>query len=167
MSCQKKTSFNENWLTDSKYSSWVRKVSGDQYKAKRRVCQVDFQLGNMGKQALTSHAKGKKHKSKIGTGASANTISSFLNPSSSSDAGSIYMPITSVASISSTEKSHDSLSVHKPFDRSNDSTISDFVLKDDVLKAEVLWALKTLVSHYSCNSSSGTNCLPTCFLIAA
>ena len=47
-----------------------------------RVCQVDFQLESMGKQALASHAKGKKHKSKIGSGASANTIGSFFSANS-------------------------------------------------------------------------------------
>ena len=47
----KKTLFNENWLNDSQFSSWIaRSICKD--KACCKVCATNFQLGNMGKQAL-------------------------------------------------------------------------------------------------------------------
>ena len=57
----KKTLFNEDWLKDSQFSSWIaRSIHKD--KARCKLCATDFQLGNMGKQALLSHARGKKHR---------------------------------------------------------------------------------------------------------
>ena len=56
----KKTLFNEDWLKDSQFSSWIaRSIHKD--KARCKLCATNFQLGNMGKQALLSHARGKKH----------------------------------------------------------------------------------------------------------
>ena len=56
----KKTLFNEDCLKDSQFSSWIaRSIHKD--KARCKLCATDFQLGNMGKQALLSHARGKKH----------------------------------------------------------------------------------------------------------
>ena len=40
---------------------------------------------------------------------------------------------------------------------SQQTTLSTHVAKDDVLKAEILWAIKCLTSHFSCNSSNNTN----------
>jgi len=72
----KKTLFNEDWFKDSQFSSWIaRSIHKD--KARRKVCATDLQLGNMGKQALVSHAQGTKHQNiiartfesqKVGTG---------------------------------------------------------------------------------------------------
>ena len=36
------------------------------------------------------------------------------------------------------------------------ATITKFVQKEDVLAAEVLWSVKTVVSHYSISSSANT-----------
>lgn len=56
----KKTMCNEDWLKDPQFSSWIaRSIHKD--KARCKVCETDFLLGNMGKQALVSHARGKKH----------------------------------------------------------------------------------------------------------
>ena len=37
--------------------------------------------------------------------------------------------------------------------------MSNFLTNDDVLSAEIIWAIKTVVSHYSCSSSANTNTL--------
>ena len=42
---------------------------------------------------------------------------------------------------------------------SSSAVMSNFVTNDDVLSAEIIWAIKTVVSHYSCSSSSNTNTL--------
>lgn len=37
--------------------------------------------------------------------------------------------------------------------------MASFVSRDDVLTAEILWAIKTVMSHYSCSSSAHTDML--------
>ena len=60
----KKTVFNDTWLTKLEYSAWLGKHAS-KYMARCTVCPKDFELGNMGRRALTSHAGGAKHKSKL------------------------------------------------------------------------------------------------------
>ena len=49
------------WLQKSPYKEWLREVKGDKHKARCIVCMKDFGISSMGKPALTSHLKGKKH----------------------------------------------------------------------------------------------------------
>ena len=60
----KKTVFNDLWLKEPQYSSWLGKAK-DSTKASCHLCGVFFELGNMGRKALNSHAKGKKHVAKM------------------------------------------------------------------------------------------------------
>ena len=97
----KKTLFNEDWLKDSQFSSWIaRSIHKD--KARCKLCATDFQLGNMGKQALLSHARGKKHRKiiavkvesqKAGTG-----LHNFLVPRSPKENRSVDKEILTAPS---------------------------------------------------------------------
>ena len=58
--------------------AWVAQVK-ESTKARCKICSVTFELGNMGKQALISHAKGKKHIRRVGLPAQQNSINSFVN----------------------------------------------------------------------------------------
>ena len=60
MSAKNKCIFNESWLSDSRFSQWLKR-SGNSTKARCSYCQKDFDISNMGIAALTSHASGKKH----------------------------------------------------------------------------------------------------------
>ena len=42
---------------------------------------------------------------------------------------------------------------------SKSTVMSSFLTNDDVLSAEIIWAIKTVVSHYSCSSGAKTNTL--------
>ena len=42
---------------------------------------------------------------------------------------------------------------------SKPTAMSNFVTNDEVLSAEIIWTVKTVVSHYSCSSSANTNTL--------
>ena len=56
----KLTNFNDSWLLDPVFSLWLGKDK-DINKARCILCGGgSFALGNMGKQALISHAKEKK-----------------------------------------------------------------------------------------------------------
>jgi len=53
----KKTIFNNEWLKDPLFISWVNRHPFDAYKVKCILCDGRaFELGNTGKRALTSHA---------------------------------------------------------------------------------------------------------------
>ena len=95
------------------------------------VCGLTFELNNMGKQALISQSKGKKHvpKSK-GTQSTDTARTEDLK---------VADPPTGIALASTTS-----------------ATVTQCISRDDVLNAEVLWVIKTVMSHYSMNSSSNT-----------
>ena len=86
--------------------------------------------------ALTSHAKGSNHQSAAASEATATPITSFLTTA------------RATATPSST-----SLSLAKQ------SSITDMVTKNEVLTAEVMWALKVANSHYSFKSSEDASLL--------
>ncbi|KAJ8882810.1 hypothetical protein PR048_014624 [Dryococelus australis] len=59
----KRTVFNELWLNSKmspEFVGWLCK-GPDTCHAYCRACKKSFELGNMGLQAVISHAKGKKH----------------------------------------------------------------------------------------------------------
>ena len=68
-----KCSFQDSWLQNEPYSSWVVKVD-DIYSAKCRLCCKTFSIANMGVKALDAHAKGEKHKRRLPCQDSRNTI---------------------------------------------------------------------------------------------
>ena len=47
-------------------------------------------------------------------------------------------------------------SAEAPSTGTDGATIAKCIARDDVLNAEVLWAVKTVMSHFSANSSSNT-----------
>ena len=54
------TYFSKQWLDDHEFKKWLVAVS-DRTKAKCKSCKKVFNLSNMVKQTLVSHAAGKKH----------------------------------------------------------------------------------------------------------
>ena len=56
------TTFSDRWLSDSRFSDWLRKVEGNESSAKCSYCCKIFDILNMGESGLASHMKGKKHK---------------------------------------------------------------------------------------------------------
>ena len=56
----KQTYFQDLWLTDVGYKSWVAKTK-DKKIAHCLICKTDIFLSNMGCSALDEHARGQKH----------------------------------------------------------------------------------------------------------
>lgn len=153
--------FNDKWLRDNRYSSWLHKAN--KWRAYCKFCSKDFDISNMGISALDSHASGKKHSeiAKIriaGTGNlffakhSERASSSSIASISSSSAGSSSSTVTS----SSSSEASTTLSA-----ASSSSTvtknITDFILPANTFQAEILWALKVVVNHFSMWSCLGLN----------
>ena len=60
----KKTYFQQLWHSGDKFSSWISR-SKTKKNAFCKLCKREIVLSNMGEGALTSHANGKKHQTKV------------------------------------------------------------------------------------------------------
>ena len=50
------------------FGFWLSASTKDVHSAHCKLCSRDFDIGNMGKSALFSHAKGKNHRAKVPSG---------------------------------------------------------------------------------------------------
>ncbi|KAJ8333481.1 hypothetical protein SKAU_G00414890 [Synaphobranchus kaupii] len=92
----------------------------------------------MGEAALASHMKGKKHETAAAIASSAIPISEFMNADATNTS-------SNATAVSTTKK----------------QTTLDVATKNEVIKAEILWALKIMNSHYSFKSTEDTSRLFT------
>lgn len=160
------TKFQDVWLTDSEFRNWVRPMLGRPNYARCILCSCDIFLSNMGRQALVSHMKSKKHAIRR-----QNSVLETFLVSSPSSAGisSSAVPSNSVISSISTKtqssgaesSSNVDLTNLLPNQPSNQLTnqplsnqlmprqLDRFLLKNDVTTAGVLWCIETVMSHKS------------------
>ena len=124
------------------------------HKARCIVCGLTFELSNMGQQALISHSKGKKHVKKMKYASKMKQQQQHLK--------SFFVPKSKGTQSTDTTWTED-LKVADPptvialaSTSTTSTTLTQCISRDDVLNAEVLWAIKTVMSHYSMNSSSNT-----------
>ena len=158
MSTNKQTIFNEDWVKEPEFSSWVVKDPKSNTKARCKVCGHSFLLGNMGRMALISHSKGKKHKNKV-------QLSRELKKKTESISSFFGKPSTSTSMENDIEIKDKNQPVKPPppsfpsqkEETSNSGAISKFGIHDEVLTAEILWAMKVVSSHYSVASSEKTS----------
>lgn len=133
----RQTKFNLEWLVDEKYRKWLE---GDKNStsAKCKLCNVQIDLSNMGKRALDSHCKSKKHTTRCGEQSKC----------------SLQM-----SSWAKTPQSLPESSVSAAPELVSTPTIANFFNKEDVSKAEILWTLNTIVTHSSYNSTKHSSAL--------
>ena len=155
--------FNRKWLSDAKFS-WVKEFKGDKHKAMCCVCNKVIDKESMGESALKSHMKGEKHKRNAGVSSTSTQsvlMTTFFHKerSSSCDQRSESEP-------SCAEANNDEFCVPPPplaaegqstVKRTDGcqgrGTLANFVGKNDVLSAEILWTLQTISAHYSYKSN--------------
>ena len=125
----------DEWLTDPRFSSWIARASSKN-NAKCTVCCRDFGLSTMGVCALESHASGKKHCDKISNKSKIDN-SFFFKRKQQSSSNSTSATTTSASAGCSKSKSQ-SL-----------NTIESYVLPANAKTAEILWALKVVMTHAS------------------
>lgn len=130
-----KCSFNINWLKKPLYEKWLMRDE-DQHKARCSLCCKSFDISNMGEAALTSHGKSKKHMDLLKS--SSLSVKNFFHNASSST-------------------SNEGKVTNPPKNQSSNSILQ--VAGNDVLSAEILWALKVITSHFSYNSCKDINLL--------
>ena len=149
--------YNRQWELNSQYKGWVTAFKGDRKKALCKFCDRMIDISNMGESALKSHMKSEKHKnnSRIGGGQPV-TLSSFgfvsCGNGNSAEAGK--------AGTSQSQQQPAMIIPPPPQDTAtprSQPSLEGHVTKDNVLKAETLWTLKLITSHYSFNSSKDTS----------
>lgn len=125
-----KCRFNDNWLDDEKYSSWLQKTT--EYEVRCRLFKKTIQLGTMGCKALDAHMKGEKHKRYA-------------------DSQATTVPIQMFAALVSTSKAN----VTPTLVSSGPSTSNAFgtFSPTTTLKAEMLWVLHAVSRHHSYTSN--------------
>jgi hypothetical protein len=144
------TYFNDQWLSDERFADWIKKASNTSAKCCKCCKLVD--LSSMGVSALISHAAGKKHQKAVTACNASVTLSTFLAPSK-----------TPVGTISPEEKNESgSCTADKGKNTATSSrsaTLDHYVLQNAVTNAEILWALKVVLSKASLRSCEELKCL--------
>ena len=128
--------FSDAWLSDSRFSEWLKRTH-IKWEAYWVYCQKSFDISNMGVASLSSHVSGKKH-SDIHMQQSHNTGTTFFGNSSTGEVQETNKKGNLVRKENKVQKTLDSVTVPA-----------------NALRAEVLWALKVISSHYSLRSCLG------------
>lgn len=137
--------FNDLWLSDSKYSQWLRRDT-DKFNAQCAVCKKIFKIGTMGIKSVDSHMQSEKHKRNMSSvGSSVNTIINYTDSTRSTASVANRSGNTSVAGA-------------KPVDKTAGDLRQTFG-SNDTLKAEVLWTLHTVTCHQSYSGNDGIGSL--------
>ena len=133
----KQTYFQADWLLNDEFKIWLASVPEDNTKAHCKLCKKSFGLSNMGKAALINHqTKSKKHLIHM------KNMSAFLiSPKPKSSSGHK----SSASDEANTSKDNEG--------NKQQSTLAVIVNNSDKLKAEIMWALKSVYSGYSYNLS--------------
>ncbi|XP_022076088.2 uncharacterized protein LOC127535448 isoform X2 [Acanthochromis polyacanthus] len=129
-----KCKFNENWLSNREFSSWLKAVPGNVYEARCILCKKCFKLGTMGVKAVESHMQSAKHKASKSSCQQTLGISRFC-----STLVSTGPPPPAPISATGTAAPH----------------LRTVFGCTPTLKAEVLWCLNTVTKHQSYKSNEG------------
>lgn len=132
----KKTTFQRAWLEIPDYSQWLREVKNDKFSAMCLYCKSVFSLSNMGKQAISSHVKSKKHKIAISSKNESGSLKSIFE-----------QPNQKTVSNQMTVSDQKTLP---------DQTMQTFVTPNKVTEAEILWCLHCVTEHSSFRSNART-----------
>ena len=157
--------FSLAWTKHDSYKHWVLPVSSDRHKAFCRVCKKNIDIAKMGESALKSHNKSIKHKENIGISEKTFTISGFLKSKSNDTDTSKKKdptippppPPPPPPEQSKACDSQQSATNVPAQAATGSSTLTTYVSKNDVLRAEILYALKVITNHHSYHSCTDSN----------
>ena len=142
--------FNKDW--PRKYT-WARETS-DKSKAFCWACRKEIDIVKMGESALRSHAKAESHKNN-----EKSMSVSFVNWFIKEESKQVTPPTSSFAQYSVA-----SLTVPPPPPTPStsgraiaSSTVSNYVSKNEVLKAEIILTMRTIMKHESYKSNENIN----------
>ena len=114
--------------------------------------KFEFSLSNMGEIAVKSHASGKKHQTAVTQSQKASSVSEFFEAKSRTTSGLVSSENLEEPSASLIHDHEVTLQESGSMSTSLGNVMSKFTLTRHQHKAEILWALKTVMSHFSYNS---------------
>lgn len=156
-----KNSFQLKWCNMSDFHSWLLPAT-DKYMAHCSVCTKDFKIDNAGVANIRSHAKGKSHINAIKMQQSQRqpTIQAMMCEKSSweskSSTSSIAANSTTAASaIATSTISSSAGAVSTTVSKESQPLIyiHNKLLRDSIVKAEILQCLKVVDTHVSVRSA--------------
>jgi hypothetical protein len=164
-----KSTFNICWLTEATWF-WLKEVKGSPYKAYCEICQKDFILSNMGRQAVVSHSKSASHRKKEFAMKNAQPMTTFLSSSLTAKTPSVVMEqstpnILMPSPLPAASPFHQlSIAIPVVLPLTPSTTIStvtsasaNYFQQESVTKAELVWSMKVIMSGYSYNSCRDLN----------
>ena len=137
-----KSNFQDCWLQNETFKTWLQRKPGDSYKVRCKVCAKDISIELHGITVLFCHADGNKHKERLPK----DTILFFKCTEPSSSTSTLLNNDAGDSSEASSSKQ---------------TTIRTCTNKQLVTRAEIIWALDVVMSKYLFNSSSNKSDLFT------
>ena len=128
--------FNLEWMSKEEYKDWLLPEDSGNTKARYKLCRKTFSLSNMGEPSLKSHAQGKKHQSIIQRSEKNPSVMGFWKKEQVAEAST------------SKESGKPSTLVMNSSEEHKSSLLTKFPLTKEHHKAEIIWALKSVTSHF-------------------
>ena len=154
-----KTHFKKDWLlhTDGlghKISSWCQ-LSNEVGKAFCAICKKTFRCDNQGLPQLLQHARGQSHKTLAIEILSGSQM--VFAPTQSTEPGKTFGNLTTNVASVSTASVVSNQQETQTVKKQSSGTLQCISLKDEATKAELIWAMKVVGSHYSYASCDNIN----------
>ena len=145
--------FNPAWLAIPEYKDWLRASTSTH--ARCLLCCSEFSIVNGGRSYIKSHAKynppGKeptKHQKAAEAqkqGKRALSILHFVNSKDSQATTSTAAAVSTIESMTTTQSTSTTAASHT-------GTLESYIIPISVITAEIRWAMKVVVSHFSFRS---------------
>lgn len=163
------STFQNTWTNKTAHPIWsqfIRRVPNDPHSVYCSWCRKAFSVRSMGAQAIRSHEKSKGHckeAMKMKTQAVFFTKPTNINSNDTVDfTDSIYTQVTDQSQASSSQQAVDQSKANidpQAVDQSKARSsqvnvqLDAFTMRDDVLKAELLWTLNAVSNNHSFRSA--------------
>ena len=141
MSKQYQCKFSDEWLVNENFKNWIKKDENDEHSAYCKYCCKRFSISGRGVNQVIAHMNGSKHKIKSPPTTGGQQTLTKSNGSVSSD--------SSNSSLTDTQNNKSPAA-----SSSKQTTITGTISRENVVRAEILWALEVLSCNYSLNSCS-------------
>ena len=140
-------------MEKEEYSSWLKPDPLYRDKAICKLCMKTFAISTMEKPALKSHASSEKHQNALRMSQGMESASDYFK-------GKDSVAKEQKKNLLEVEKQSGETSLSSE----NQSSIMKYALSKEQSKAEILWALKLVMSHFSHSSSKDiADILEHCF----
>lgn len=140
-----KTSFQARWLDNPDFKNWLRAVDHSKFKAYCSLCKTSFDVANAGKSDVTKHKKGQKH----------SALESPLEKGTQSTLS--FSSNVSKSTINSDEVPPNAANDPNPSEQVPPKFVNNpmmkFRLQNEVIDAEILWAINRVLCHSSTRAS--------------